>query len=50
MHSLQFERGILDACIFVLDASHMPIYDRGNVVKLVRVGSAMVRIQSLSTD
>lgn len=41
----QFERGILDACIFVLDASQMPIYDRGNVVKLVRVGSAMMNSQ-----
>uniref|UniRef100_A0A3Q0T0R5 protein-glutamine gamma-glutamyltransferase n=1 Tax=Amphilophus citrinellus TaxID=61819 RepID=A0A3Q0T0R5_AMPCI len=41
----QFERGILDACIFVLDASQMPIYDRGNIVKVVRVGSAMMNSQ-----
>lgn len=41
--SLQFERGILDACIYILDASRMPIYNRGNVIKLVRRGSAMVR-------
>uniref|UniRef100_A0A669DPK1 protein-glutamine gamma-glutamyltransferase n=1 Tax=Oreochromis niloticus TaxID=8128 RepID=A0A669DPK1_ORENI len=41
----QFERGILDACIFILDTSQTPIYDRGNVVKLVRVGSAMMNSQ-----
>eukprot|EP00064_Thunnus_orientalis_P021556 superscaffoldBa00006615_g21721 len=43
----QFEQGILDACIYILDSSQMPIYDRGNAIKLVRKGSAMVRIQIL---
>ncbi|GAA6231224.1 coagulation factor XIII A chain [Lates japonicus] len=41
----QFERGILDACIYILDASRMPIYNRGNVIKLVRKGSAMINSQ-----
>uniref|UniRef100_A0A8C2XPT6 protein-glutamine gamma-glutamyltransferase n=1 Tax=Cyclopterus lumpus TaxID=8103 RepID=A0A8C2XPT6_CYCLU len=41
----QFERGVLDACIHILDASRMPIYDRGNVIKLVRKGSAMINAQ-----
>lgn len=41
----QFERGILDACISILDASRMPIHDRGDVIKVVRKGSAMVRNQ-----
>uniref|UniRef100_A0A3B4XS77 protein-glutamine gamma-glutamyltransferase n=1 Tax=Seriola lalandi dorsalis TaxID=1841481 RepID=A0A3B4XS77_SERLL len=41
----QFERGILDACIYILDASRMPIYNRGNIIKLVRKGSAMLNSQ-----
>ncbi|XP_068160153.1 coagulation factor XIII A chain-like [Antennarius striatus] len=41
----QFERGILDACIYILDASLMPIIDRGNVVKVIRIGSAMMNSQ-----
>ncbi|KAJ4923951.1 hypothetical protein JOQ06_028206, partial [Pogonophryne albipinna] len=41
----QFERGVLDACIFVLDASRMPIYNRGDCIKLVRKGSAMINSQ-----
>ncbi|XP_044032118.1 coagulation factor XIII A chain-like [Siniperca chuatsi] len=41
----QFERGILDACIYILDASQMPIYNRGNVINLVRIGSAMINTQ-----
>lgn len=41
----QFERGVLDACIFILDASRMPIYDRGNIIKLIRKGSAMFNSQ-----
>uniref|UniRef100_UPI0037E931ED coagulation factor XIII A chain-like isoform X1 n=2 Tax=Semicossyphus pulcher TaxID=241346 RepID=UPI0037E931ED len=41
----QFERGILDACIYILDASRMPIYNRGNAIKLVRKGSAMLNSQ-----
>ncbi|XP_028427271.1 coagulation factor XIII A chain [Perca flavescens] len=38
----QFERGILDACIYILDASQMPINDRGNIIKVIRIGSAMI--------
>ncbi|XP_040921592.1 coagulation factor XIII A chain-like [Toxotes jaculatrix] len=41
----QFERGILDACIYILDASQMPIYNRGNAIKVVRKGSAMINSQ-----
>ncbi|XP_041816920.1 coagulation factor XIII A chain-like [Chelmon rostratus] len=41
----QFERGVLDACIYILDASRMPIYNRGNVIKLIRKGSAMINSQ-----
>ncbi|XP_071340472.1 coagulation factor XIII A chain-like [Trachinotus anak] len=41
----QFERGILDACIYILDASRMPIYNRSNVIKVVRKGSAMLNSQ-----
>ncbi|XP_060950230.1 coagulation factor XIII A chain-like [Limanda limanda] len=41
----QFERGVLDACIYILDASQMPITDRGDAIKLIRKGSAMVNSQ-----
>ncbi|XP_033989112.1 LOW QUALITY PROTEIN: coagulation factor XIII A chain-like [Trematomus bernacchii] len=41
----QFERGVLDACIFLLDSSRMPIYNRGDCIKLVRKGSAMINSQ-----
>uniref|UniRef100_A0A7N6AV21 Transglutaminase-like domain-containing protein n=1 Tax=Anabas testudineus TaxID=64144 RepID=A0A7N6AV21_ANATE len=41
----QFERGILDACIYILDASKMPIADRGDIIKMVRMGSAMINAQ-----
>ncbi|XP_029385498.1 coagulation factor XIII A chain-like [Echeneis naucrates] len=41
----QFEKGILDACIHILDASRMPIHDRGNIIKVVRKGSAMLNSQ-----
>ncbi|CAN9506060.1 unnamed protein product [Ophioblennius macclurei] len=41
----QYERGILDACIYILDSSRMPIFNRGNVIKLVRKGSAMINSQ-----
>ncbi|XP_036935017.1 coagulation factor XIII A chain-like [Acanthopagrus latus] len=41
----QFERGVLDACIHILDASRMPIFNRGNVIKLIRKGSAMINSQ-----
>ncbi|XP_072235163.1 coagulation factor XIII A chain-like [Leuresthes tenuis] len=38
----QFEEHILDACIYILDASQMPIQSRGNVIKIVRKASAMI--------
>ncbi|XP_054479180.1 coagulation factor XIII A chain-like [Anoplopoma fimbria] len=38
----QFEKDILDACIYILDVSLMPIYDRGNTIKVIRKGSAMI--------
>ncbi|XP_070709475.1 coagulation factor XIII A chain-like [Pempheris klunzingeri] len=41
----QFERGILDACIYILDSSRMPIYNRGDVIKMVRKASAMMNSQ-----
>ncbi|KAM9777189.1 coagulation factor XIII A chain-like [Neosynchiropus ocellatus] len=41
----QFERGILDACIYILDASRMPIGNRSSALKLVRKGSAMFNSQ-----
>uniref|UniRef100_A0A3Q3FZS9 protein-glutamine gamma-glutamyltransferase n=1 Tax=Labrus bergylta TaxID=56723 RepID=A0A3Q3FZS9_9LABR len=41
----QFEMGILDACIYILDRSRIPISTRGNVVQLVRMASAMVNSQ-----
>ncbi|XP_045927854.1 coagulation factor XIII A chain-like [Micropterus dolomieu] len=41
----QFERGVLDACIYILDVSRMPIENRGNVIELVRKGSAMINAQ-----
>ncbi|KAL6097467.1 f13a1 [Pungitius sinensis] len=41
----QFERGILDACISILDVSRMPIHERGDVIKVVRKGSAMLNSQ-----
>uniref|UniRef100_A0A671WPC7 Transglutaminase-like domain-containing protein n=1 Tax=Sparus aurata TaxID=8175 RepID=A0A671WPC7_SPAAU len=41
----QFERGVLDACIHILDASRMPIFNRGNIIQLIRKGSAMINSQ-----
>uniref|UniRef100_A0A8C9XEY9 Transglutaminase-like domain-containing protein n=1 Tax=Sander lucioperca TaxID=283035 RepID=A0A8C9XEY9_SANLU len=41
----QFERGVLDACIYILDVSKMPINDRGNIIKVIRMGSAMINAQ-----
>nr|XP_046226724.1 coagulation factor XIII A chain-like [Scatophagus argus] len=41
----QFERGVLDACIYILDASQMPIHNRGNIIKVIRKGSAMINSQ-----
>ncbi|XP_068616197.1 coagulation factor XIII A chain-like [Brachionichthys hirsutus] len=41
----QFERGVLDACIHILDSSLMPISDRGSIIKVIRKGSAMMNSQ-----
>ncbi|XP_016886908.1 coagulation factor XIII A chain [Cynoglossus semilaevis] len=41
----QFEQGVLDACIYILDACHMPISERGNVVKVIRQGSSIINAQ-----
>ncbi|KAJ8010229.1 hypothetical protein DPEC_G00072840 [Dallia pectoralis] len=41
----QFEEGILDACIQILDDSQMPIESRGNAVHVSRNGSAMMNYQ-----
>ncbi|XP_061661332.1 coagulation factor XIII A chain-like isoform X2 [Syngnathoides biaculeatus] len=38
----QFERGILDACIYILDVCRMPIRNRSNAIEMVRKGSALV--------
>lgn len=43
----QFEQGVLDACIYILDACHMPISERGNVVKVIRQGSSIVSEEKL---
>ncbi|CDR18398.1 unnamed protein product [Oncorhynchus mykiss] len=41
----QFVEGILDACIKILDDSHMPLVNRGDAVKVCRIGSAMMNSQ-----
>uniref|UniRef100_A0A4W5KEK9 Transglutaminase-like domain-containing protein n=1 Tax=Hucho hucho TaxID=62062 RepID=A0A4W5KEK9_9TELE len=41
----QFVEGILDACIQILDDSHMPLINRGDAVKVCRIGSAMMNSQ-----
>ncbi|KAA0722821.1 Coagulation factor XIII A chain [Triplophysa tibetana] len=38
----QFEYGVLDACLFILDKAEMPLSNRGDVVKVARVASAML--------
>lgn len=38
----QFENGILDACLFVMDKAQMDLSGRGNPVKISRVASAMI--------
>ncbi|XP_061614255.1 coagulation factor XIII A chain-like [Phyllopteryx taeniolatus] len=41
----QFERGILDACIYILDVCRMPIRNRSNAIEMVRKGSALINSQ-----
>ncbi|KAM9552590.1 coagulation factor XIII A chain-like [Salvelinus alpinus] len=41
----QFAEGILDACFQILDDSHMPLVNRGDAVKVCRIGSAMMNSQ-----
>ncbi|XP_074058210.1 coagulation factor XIII A chain [Macrotis lagotis] len=38
----QFEDGILDACLYVMDKAQMDLSGRGNPVKISRVASAMI--------
>ncbi|KAM9718345.1 coagulation factor XIII A chain [Menidia menidia] len=38
----QFNYGVLDACLFVMDRSEMPIANRGDPVKVARKASAML--------
>ncbi|XP_020829471.1 coagulation factor XIII A chain isoform X1 [Phascolarctos cinereus] len=38
----QFEYGILDACLFIMDKAQMDLSGRGNPVKVSRVASAMI--------
>lgn len=38
----QFNLGILDACLYIMDRSQMPITSRGDAVKVVRQASAML--------
>ncbi|XP_066539419.1 coagulation factor XIII, A1 polypeptide a, tandem duplicate 1 [Hoplias malabaricus] len=41
----QFKRGVLDACLFVLDFGKMPLQYRGDVLSLCRKASAMINSQ-----
>ncbi|XP_024859220.1 coagulation factor XIII A chain-like [Kryptolebias marmoratus] len=41
----QFEAGVLDACIYILDVCRMPIESRGDVIKVLRTASAMINSQ-----
>uniref|UniRef100_A0A3B4AC55 Transglutaminase-like domain-containing protein n=1 Tax=Periophthalmus magnuspinnatus TaxID=409849 RepID=A0A3B4AC55_9GOBI len=41
----QFEQGVLEACIYIMDKSQLPISDRGDPVKVVRMASAMINSQ-----
>ncbi|KAI4886316.1 hypothetical protein NFI96_016736 [Prochilodus magdalenae] len=38
----QFEFGILDACLFIMDKADMPLTNRGDPVKICRIASAML--------
>ncbi|XP_035981496.1 coagulation factor XIII A chain [Fundulus heteroclitus] len=41
----QFEEGVLDACIYIMDVCRMPIQSRGEVTKMVRTASALINSQ-----
>ncbi|KAM3840335.1 coagulation factor XIII A chain isoform 2-T2 [Vipera latastei] len=38
----QFEEGILDACLYLMDRAQLDLSGRGNPIKVSRVGSAMI--------
>lgn len=38
----QFDFGVLDACLFIMDKSEMPLTNRGDAVKVARQASAML--------
>ncbi|KAG9345794.1 hypothetical protein JZ751_008939 [Albula glossodonta] len=38
----QFEYGVLDACLYVMDRAQMPITNRGDPIKVARKGSAAI--------
>ncbi|XP_038588315.1 coagulation factor XIII A chain [Micropterus salmoides] len=38
----QFNNGILDACLYIMDRSEMPITNRGDPIKVTRKASAML--------
>ncbi|KAA0704900.1 Coagulation factor XIII A chain [Triplophysa tibetana] len=41
----QFEKGVLDACLMVLDAGKVPLVYRGNANEVVRQASALINSQ-----
>ncbi|CAL8325749.1 unnamed protein product [Lota lota] len=38
----QFDYGVLDACLYIMDRAEMPIINRGDPVKVARIASAML--------
>ncbi|XP_073687168.1 coagulation factor XIII A chain isoform X2 [Garra rufa] len=42
----QFEEGVLDACLMVMDAGKVPLLYRGNSTEVVRQGSALMNSQN----
>ncbi|XP_051970450.1 coagulation factor XIII A chain-like [Xyrauchen texanus] len=41
----QFQKGVLDACLLVMDAGKVPLIYRGNATQLARQGSALMNAQ-----